>query len=232
MLDTTAHVDFERAPSASPAPRGTKLRILRAAERLFAERGVDRVSLAEITKEAGQRNRSAIHYHFGSKKEVVHAISMRHSLPIQTAWLEPLSQMEADGTVTLEKLLELLVRPIVAKLDDPDGGEHYVHITAELVASRSFPLLENPAANAEGAMKLSMMMIPFTKADPSLVPLRMSRLAATLYRSVSDYANLSAIAGAPVVSREVFINDLIDCMRALVDAPPSPATTAALSQSA
>src|SRR5436309_1601566 len=44
--------------------------ILSVAERLFAEHGVDQVSLAQINREAGQRNRSAINYHFGSKQSL------------------------------------------------------------------------------------------------------------------------------------------------------------------
>jgi AcrR family transcriptional regulator len=42
--------------------------LISAAERLYAERGVDAVSMREITREAGQKNSSAFQYHFPSKK--------------------------------------------------------------------------------------------------------------------------------------------------------------------
>jgi AcrR family transcriptional regulator len=50
--------------AASPATRD---RLLLAAEQLFATRGIDAVSLAEITKAAGSHNTGAVHHHFGGR---------------------------------------------------------------------------------------------------------------------------------------------------------------------
>ncbi len=55
----------------------TRLALMRAAEQLFAQQGVDRVSLREIAIAAGQRNVSAATYHFGSKRELIEAILER-----------------------------------------------------------------------------------------------------------------------------------------------------------
>ena len=52
----------------------TRARIVSAAERLFAERGIDATTLAQINRAANQRNRSAVQYHFGNKQGVIHAI--------------------------------------------------------------------------------------------------------------------------------------------------------------
>jgi len=51
----------------------TKQRILTAAERLFAQRGVESSSLKMVT-EAAQVNLAAVNYHFGSKQELVYAV--------------------------------------------------------------------------------------------------------------------------------------------------------------
>jgi AcrR family transcriptional regulator len=56
------------------------LRIVLAAERLFALHGIDGVSLRQISAEAGSANNSAVHYHFGSKEGLIAAI-FRHRLP-------------------------------------------------------------------------------------------------------------------------------------------------------
>jgi hypothetical protein len=49
----------------------TKERLLRTAERLFALRGIDAVSMRSICAEAGQRNNTALQYHFGDKQNLV-----------------------------------------------------------------------------------------------------------------------------------------------------------------
>ena len=51
---------------------------LDAAARLFAERGIDNVSIAEIVRTAHQRNASAVHYHFGNRDEILRAVLARH----------------------------------------------------------------------------------------------------------------------------------------------------------
>ena len=75
-----------RSPSAPPARRiamprdatATKTRLLDEAERLPG-RGSTRRPRGEITEAAGQRNVSALSYHFGSREGVLRAILARHS---------------------------------------------------------------------------------------------------------------------------------------------------------
>lgn len=52
---------------------GTRAQVMRAAARLFAERGYDAVSVREIVSEAGV-TKPALYYHFGSKEGVALAI--------------------------------------------------------------------------------------------------------------------------------------------------------------
>ena len=85
----------------------TRARLLRAGERLFAEHGIHQVRLREINALAGQRNSSALHYHFGSREGLVEAILSEH----QTA-------MDHDVRPALDALAagpdEPTVRAIVA----------------------------------------------------------------------------------------------------------------------
>jgi AcrR family transcriptional regulator len=52
----------------------TKEQIVLAAERLFAEHGIDGVSLRQIAQQAQNGNNSAVQYHFGSKDRLVEAV--------------------------------------------------------------------------------------------------------------------------------------------------------------
>lgn len=51
--------------------------LLNVAERLFAEHGVEHVPLTRIVASSSQKNRSALHYHFGSRDGVLAAVLSR-----------------------------------------------------------------------------------------------------------------------------------------------------------
>lgn len=52
--------------------------LLDTAERLFATHGIAAVSNRKVAEEAGAANNSAVHYHFGSKVDLLRAIVSRH----------------------------------------------------------------------------------------------------------------------------------------------------------
>lgn len=188
----------------------TRLALMRAAEQLFAQQGVDRVSLREIAIAAGQRNVSAATYHFGSKRELIEAILERHSIPVQDSW-GPALAGDPQHQLGLDALLELLVRPLVAKIDDPDGGRCYLELCAELVASRSFPLMGMRVATTPGTQEMAKRIAQHGAEVPPMVRvIRSTRLAGILYGSIGDYLRL--INNGVEISREVFISDLVNAM--------------------
>ncbi|MDQ4115373.1 MAG: TetR family transcriptional regulator, partial [Actinomycetota bacterium] len=69
----TDAVSRTRAAVEAAAP-DTRTKIVLAAERLFAERGMAAVPLRDIVAAAGQRNASAIQYHFGPRPDLVTAV--------------------------------------------------------------------------------------------------------------------------------------------------------------
>src|SRR5215470_8829481 len=75
--------------------RDTRQQLILAAERLFAERGIEGVSLREINLAAKQRNTSAAHYHFGSKDALIDAIFEFRRPEIGRRRDEILDQLEA-----------------------------------------------------------------------------------------------------------------------------------------
>ena len=57
----------------------TKRRLVDTAERLFAEQGVEQVTLVDVSREAGQKNRNAAQYHFGDRVGLINAVLDKHS---------------------------------------------------------------------------------------------------------------------------------------------------------
>lgn len=99
----------------------TKTRILDAAERFFAHRGIEATSLRMITSEAGV-NLAAVNYHFQSKEALMHAVIARRLDPINQKRLAMLDSCEAEaggGPLPLEQVLDALLRPILEMLSGP-----------------------------------------------------------------------------------------------------------------
>ncbi|MEO5840620.1 MAG: helix-turn-helix domain-containing protein [Acidimicrobiales bacterium] len=109
----------------------TKAVLLREAERLFARRGLYQVTVREILQAAGQRNVSAINYHFGSRDGVLNEILVRHGDPTDVARGELLAQC-GRGAKSRD-LIAALVLPYAAHLATPSGRD-YLRIVAQLSA--------------------------------------------------------------------------------------------------
>ena len=101
----------------------TRERILRAAEALFAERGIDAVSLREITA-AANANTASLHYHFGSKEALLAEIFSSRALPIAERRLELLDRVGRDkkGRPVLEDVLRAFLRPALEVPAGPQGA--------------------------------------------------------------------------------------------------------------
>jgi AcrR family transcriptional regulator len=92
------------------------------ARRLFAERGVDGVTVREIAKAAGQKNHGAVGYYFGSKEALVREIIVDGAVAIDTRRNEQLDRLEASGgPKTTREIVDVLIRGAV----EGDASEDY-----------------------------------------------------------------------------------------------------------
>lgn len=208
----------------------TKTRLIAAAEKLFAERGIDAVSLNEVQRAAGQKNKSALQYHFGTKERLLEAIIDKHVPGIalrRHAWLD---DIEASGRCEVRDLMKALVVPVFEKLDDADGGRAYLAIYAQLIGNPNTSTLWNSAIRTNrGADRLMRMLARSCPELPQAV--RMPRyllVTELLFHSISDYGRLTANdprLDAPA-ARDLFLANLIDVLTAIAMASVSPETAA------
>lgn len=115
---------------------GTRDRVLDVAEKLFAERGLNAVSIRDITREA-EANLGAINYHFGTKEGLIVAVLERRMVPLEAQRLNALDAVEAsatNGQPELEAVLEAIFRPAVEQaMDAKQGGATFSKILARLL---------------------------------------------------------------------------------------------------
>lgn len=119
--------------TANAAGAGAAELLLDAAERGFAAHGVDGVSLREITRSAGQRNTTALQYHFGTRDGLLRAVLARHLVQVEARHTALLDAWEAGPARDPYDLVAALVLPLVAELDREPGGPEFLQIAAEVV---------------------------------------------------------------------------------------------------
>lgn len=109
----------------------TRRRILDAAELRFAADGIAGATFADILEAAGQRNNSAIQYHFGDRMGLIEALTARRVEQMAVHRDQLVDALPAEPTV--RQLVEVIVAPLAAMLGDP-GGSAYLRVQAELLA--------------------------------------------------------------------------------------------------
>src|ERR1700744_2237350 len=83
--------------SARATSEETRNQIKAAAQMLFARHGVDAVTVQQIVDAAGQRNNDALHYHFGSKEELIRQMVVAGAAVLDERRREMLDVIEARG---------------------------------------------------------------------------------------------------------------------------------------
>jgi AcrR family transcriptional regulator len=95
-----------------------------AAERLFAEGGIEGVALRQINQAANQKNISAAHYHFGSRDGLVQAV-LAYRLPELDRRRGALLQRNVEAK-DVRFYLEAFIAPLAEELAPREGGNHYL----------------------------------------------------------------------------------------------------------
>jgi AcrR family transcriptional regulator len=118
-------------------PEPARRSLIRAGERLFADRGITTVALREIDVAAGQKNSSALHYHFGSREGLLRAILAQHVDAVRDARLMLLKEVDERGGLDLRSAARVLVEPLALPLDRGASGRAFCRIIPQVLADPS-----------------------------------------------------------------------------------------------
>ena len=121
--------------AARAPPADTKNQIKAAAQLLFARHGVDAVTVQQIVDAAGQRNNAALHYHFGSKEELIRQMVVDGAAVLEERRQGMLRDIDArGGPSTIREVLLILVMPVI-ELGEDERWRGYIRFTSNLQAS-------------------------------------------------------------------------------------------------
>jgi AcrR family transcriptional regulator len=145
----------------------TRARLITAAERLFAQNGLDAVSVRDVTS-AAKANTAAVHYHFGSKRGLIEAILEARATEVGRRRGEFLDRIEATPHPTLRDVIAALVIP-TAELarDRRRGGYYYVGFLAAVLSHPEFMPAVNEAVDPHTTRYLRSLekVTPHLSAD-------------------------------------------------------------------
>lgn len=200
-------------------PSSPRERLLVTAERLIAERG-PAVPLQEIVEAAGQRNRSAIRYHFGSREGLVTAIIERRLSQLADRQVELLLDHETSGRPDdVAALTDILVRPMF-EVPYAAGSTHYAsfleqvrhlpEVTVRLLDSARWPvvsIVSHRLARALGDL------------EPEERQRRMASLTTVMAGLIADLEHEAHATGVPMRTDGPIVAATVGSIVAVLTAP-------------
>lgn len=124
----------EKAKPLSETPGVGETALILAAERLFAEQGIEAVALRHVNQAANQRNMSAAHYHFGSREGLVRAVLMYRWPDLDRRRGEMLENR--PGARDLRFYLEAFIGPLIEELTPREEGNYYLRFMQQYARFR------------------------------------------------------------------------------------------------
>ena len=221
-------------PAVRATTEETRNQIKAAAQMLFAQRGVDGVTVQEIVNAAGQRNNAALHYHFGSKEDLIRQMIVDGAAVLDGRRREMLDEMKARGGPTnIRDVMLVLVMPVI-ELGADERWRGYIRFTSNLQASDPGTL--RAALNSRwnsGYVECFEYLKKMLPLPAAIVEQRLSifMIYANAILSAHEAAQEKRRARSSRLWDQPFtIENILDTLEAALTSPPSEQTRARLSE--
>lgn len=195
--------------------------ILRTAEALFAQKGIDAVSLNEINKAAGQKNTSSLHYHFGSKEGLIQAIVYSHYAEIETKLQAGMDELEGTGRISRRTLVKTVTAPFIDKLES-ERGINYLRIVTQLLnKSADMLVVGHPEQEDMARLRVFSFFDRVSGGMPDEVKIaRIVLFSSLLFHSLASFAQFEHSGQPnPLGNRDFFVKNLHEVLITMITAP-------------
>ena len=206
----------------------TRQQLILAAEKLFAESGIDGVSLRQINVAAGQKNSSAAHYHFGSKDALILSIYQHRMAHVNERRLQTLEEIHHQNREDdVRVLIRAIVQPIVDEIDADASGRNYIRFMAQAIGHPQLDLVELWGQDHSGGLTTTVELL--RQALPDIPgPVFGQRFGLAFEQIVHSLADREKLRTSTQNTFEVdaalFVSNLIDCIAGAMSAPVSDET--------
>ncbi len=198
------------------AERSARDALMDATEYLVAERGMA-VSLREIAAYAGQRNNSAVIYHFGSHDGLIKATLERRMSGLEQRRRALLAELDAMPAYSIGDVVRAIVDPAL-EIPYAEGATHYARFIEQI---RTHPIISRAVPSSE-TWPAVMMLVKRLRAlmpadDKRSHARRIQMLTTVLFALMADYerrGELGTRRGRTRASAE-----LVAALSALLTAP-------------
>ncbi|MFE2555718.1 TetR/AcrR family transcriptional regulator [Streptomyces sp. NPDC059352] len=195
----------------------TREKLIRAAEELFAARGVDGAQLRDVVTLAGQANPSAVQYHFGSRAGLLDAVMAGRQARTREV-LAPLLDAAEDD---LKELVAALVTAEASELRT-ERGRRCLRISAQL-SHESGVRSRTPHPTLAGTVYWDLIerLADRLAATGLPEPLLLERLDLALTvvgAAMADRARQYLDGTEPLTGEALFLADLVETTTALLRA--------------
>lgn len=150
--------------------------MITAAERIVAEQGLPALTLTNVQVAAGQSNKSAAKYHFGSREGLLEAIVEARMSAVNMRRQVMLDEMEGHGTpMTTRQTVEAMVRPLASEsLDRP--GSRYARFLIQAMFDPTLADVIQKHLRAESYRRVRQLMAESCQAPPEIAEWRVQNL--------------------------------------------------------
>ena len=198
----------------------TRRLLVDAATEAFAEHGVFAASLVDITRRAGQRNRGAVHYHFGSRDGLIAAVVEQHA-PFLADREGELLELARTRPGDLSSVLEAVVRPAVELAETGSAGRRYLVVVGQLVEEydRVGPEVAAALDRTGGVPVYDLLRERLPSYDDAVLDERLALLTSFILRSVADRARTQERGARVRLATEPFVANLVAMATGMATAP-------------
>lgn len=209
----------------------TRQALMRAAEKMIAADGIENVTIRDILTEAGQKNTSALQYHFKNLKGLINAIHATRSGEVQQKRAQLLAELLTKSPQpSLRQICALMVQPVFDLARSNVDVRRYVKAFGHELALSETSALSKVTGEGGGAGGSSGAEVGKLLRDalPHLGEGAYRRRMESAVRlcSASMYHHARQAKAFRGDAADLFFNSLVDALVGLLNANESDETRA------